>query len=220
MTGSIPLEHVSVEPDRARDRAAGMIILHGRGADERDLLPLADQLPGDRHVLSFRAPAALGRGYTWYDLDLSEGGLHASQPDEEDFSESLEALRASVEAGVSRYGLDSDRIGLLGFSQGAILALSLLLEHPGIPEWVVGLHGYLPARYDEGDIASASGVPVFLGAGSEDEVIPERRVRDAAERLSAGGVEVTFRTYPAGHGVAQEELADVSAWLQARDGDT
>lgn len=219
MTGSIPLEHVSVEPDRTRERPPGVILLHGRGADERDLLPLADQLPGDRHVLSFRASAALGRGYTWYDLDLSGGGLHASQPVDEDFIQSLDALRTSIIAGVTSYGLDSDRIGLLGFSQGAILAMGLLIEHPEIPEWVVGLHGYLPARYDETDVATAAGVPVFLAAGSKDEVIPERRVRNAAERLSSGGVDVTFRAYEAGHGVAKEEPEDVAAWLHDRDDD-
>ncbi len=213
MTRSIPLEFVTVEPDQADDAPRGLVLLHGRGADERDLLSLAEAMGSDRTVVSFRAPMALGEGYTWYDLDLSGGGLHASQPDAEDFEESLGALAGSVEIAIERFGLDADRVGFLGFSQGAVLAMSLMIEHPALPAWIVGLHGYLPERYDVTAIASVGDTPVFLAGGREDDIIPERRVRDAAERLAEGGVDVTYETYPVGHGVTPAELEDVESWL-------
>ena len=95
----IPLEHVHREPELDADGA--VFILHGRGADEQDLFPVAEQLPGKRHVVSFRAPDRLRGGYTWYDLDLSAGGLESSQPDPEGFRRSLDLVAESIDAAVN-----------------------------------------------------------------------------------------------------------------------
>jgi len=125
----LPLEHVHVAPDEEADGPApAVVVLHGRGADEEDLLPVAAELPDELHVVSLRAPDPLQGGYTWYELDLSAGGLESSQPDPDDFRRSLDLIVESVDAAVDAYGLDPDRIGLLGFSQGAITSLSLLLR--------------------------------------------------------------------------------------------
>lgn len=213
MSADLPLEHVSVESDTSRDRPPAAIVLHGRGADERDLLGLTQGLPDALHVLSVRAPFALGPGYTWYEIDLSAGGLHASQPDPDDFDKSLDRLISFVEEAIDAYGLDPDGIGLFGFSQGAILSLGAMVQRPQRIQWVVGLHGYLPDRHDVEDLAPAADTPVFLGAGTEDEVIPSTRAEDAADRLEAAGIAVTLRTYPVGHGIAPDELRDVRDWL-------
>jgi Predicted esterase len=84
----IPLEYVHREPEAESESA--VFVLHGRGADEQDLLPVAEQLPGDHHVISFRAPDHLQGGYTWYQLDLSGGGLENSQPHSAEFRRSLD----------------------------------------------------------------------------------------------------------------------------------
>ncbi|OYR78200.1 phospholipase, partial [Halorubrum sp. E3] len=139
----LPLEHVHVAPDDDPENAPGVFVLHGRGADEEDLLPVAQRLPDRLHVVSLRAPDPLQGGYTWYELDLSAGGLEASQPDAAGFRRSLDLVADSVDAAVDEYGLDADRIGLLGFSQGAITSLSLLLEDPDRYAWVAAVHGYL-----------------------------------------------------------------------------
>lgn len=213
---TIPLEHIYIEPRVDSPSPPAVIVLHGRGADEHDLIPLARQLPDELSIISLRAPKPLGPGFTWYDLDLSRGGLHASQPDDADFDRSLELLFASIAAATEVYDLDDTQIGLLGFSQGAILSLGALSQKPSILAWVVGLHGYLPARYDEDDLISAAGIPVFLGAGAHDEVIPPTRGEDAAERLEAAGVPVTFRTYQIGHGTSAQEMEDVVSWVDNR----
>jgi phospholipase/carboxylesterase len=231
----LPLEHVHVAPDgdpandpdertndpdeRTNDpddpaTAPAVFVLHGRGADEEDLLPVANALPDDLHVVSLRAPDRLQGGYTWYELDLSGGGLHESQPHAGDFRRSLDRVVESVEAAVGAYDLDADRLGLLGFSQGAITSLAAVLESPERYAWVVALHGYLPDSHVDLDPDGIAGKPAFVGAGTGDRVIPDSRSAAAAERLSAVGADVTYETYPVGHGIDEAELADVVAFVE------
>jgi len=206
-----PLVHEHIEPDDP-DGAPGVLLLHGRGSHERDLLGLTDAFPDGVHVLSARAPDRLGQGYTWYELDLSGGGLEQSQPDASDFERSRGLVDEFAEQAKSEYGVGD--LGILGFSQGSILGMSSLLDRPELYEWVAGLHGYLPARYESG--YDAEGAPVFLAAGEADEIIPEHRTADAAERLRDFGADVTYNTYPTGHGIGADEHADVTAWLTER----
>lgn len=216
MASELPLEHVSNPPETESAAPPAVVVLHGRGADEQDLLGVARQLPDRLHVLSVRAPYQLGPGYTWYDLDLSGGGLEQSQPDSDDYASALDRLATFIPDAIDRYGLDPDALGLLGFSQGTVMSLGALAERPAAYAWVVGLHGYLPARFNEEALSAAAGTPVFLGAGTADEVIPAVRAEDAADRLAAAGVEVTFRTYGSGHAITPPELADVVEWVKAR----
>ncbi|MFB6138066.1 MAG: alpha/beta hydrolase [Halobacteriaceae archaeon] len=212
-----PLDHVSEGPGAsAPDPAPAAIVLHGRGADETDLLRPAAELPDDLHVVSLRAPTPLGPGYTWYELDLSAGGLEKSQPDPEDFAESRRLIDESVDAAVERYDLDPARLGIFGFSQGGIVGMASVLERPERYRWVAALHSYLPESHHDVSEFAASGRAAFVGAGEADEVIPASRSRLAAETLESAGLDVTFRTYPTGHGIGRDELADVVEWVEGR----
>jgi phospholipase/carboxylesterase len=216
----LPLEHVHLAPDEEPDGepAPAVFVLHGRGADEEDLLPVAAELPDELRVVSLRAPDPLQGGYTWYELDLSAGGLESSQPDAADFRRSLDLIVESVEAATDAYGLDADRIGLLGFSQGAITSLSLLLEAPGRYAWVVALHGYLAESHAELDPDGIADKPVFVGAGAGDRVIPESRTNAAVERLEAVGAAVTHGSFPGGHGIGPQELDAVVEFVSSQVG--
>jgi phospholipase/carboxylesterase len=208
----IPLEFVHREPEGESESA--LFVLHGRGADEQDLLPVADRLPGDRHVVSFRAPDRLQGGYTWYDLDLSAGGLENSQPDAEGFRRSLDLVAESVDAAVDTFDLNADRLGLLGFSQGAISALSLLLEDPDRFRWAAAHHGYLAESHADHDPAGIEGKPVFVAGGTSDQIIPVQRSEAAADRLRAVGADVTFGAFQTGHGIGREELASLVSFVE------
>lgn len=212
----LPLAHVS-RPGTVESNAPAVVLIHGRGTNERDLLPIGAQLPEELHVLSVRAPQQMDGpdSYTWYDLDLSGGGLHASQPDAEGFRRSLDLVHEFVEAATDAYDLDPERIGLLGFSQGSITSLSALLERPDAYRWVVALNGYLAASH-ESEAGNAAGKPVFIGCGSMDQVIPPARAEHAAETLEAGGVDVRFETYEVGHGTTPAEITDVIGWTRER----
>lgn len=214
----LPLTHVHVDPPTTRAANQGAVfVMHGRGADEQDLLPVARELPDDLHVISFRGPAQLGPGYTWYELDTSDG-LHGSQPNPEDFRRSLDLLESAIEDAVTGYDLDPEDIGLLGFSQGAVAALSLLVEAPTTYRWVAALHGYLAESHADQSPDRIEETPVFLGAGEADQIIPPDRARGAADRLSELGCPVTFHTYPTGHGIGDNELDDVVTFVEDNSG--
>ncbi|KAB1188341.1 MULTISPECIES: alpha/beta hydrolase [Haloferax] len=211
----IPLEHVYVEPSEPADgEAPAVVLLHGRGSNEQDLLSLTQHFPDHLHVVSLRAPDRLQGGYTWYELDLSAGGLHQSQPHTEQFERSRELVRESIDAAISEYGLGPDRIGLLGFSQGAITSLSLLIENPENYAWVVALHGYLAETHATHQPDGIAGKPVFVGAGSMDRIIPASRAQHAADRLRELGADVTAQVYDAPHGVGPDELAAVVSFVE------
>ncbi|XVH31226.1 alpha/beta hydrolase [Haloferacaceae archaeon DSL9] len=211
----LPLTHVHLAPQTRTDGPdPAVFVLHGRGANEEDLLPLARRLPDAYHVVSLRAPDRLQGGYTWYELDLSAGGLHQSQPHPEEFRRSLDLVSEAIDAAVEAYDLDASRLGLLGFSQGAITGLSLLLENPDRFAWVVALHGYLASSHADLDPAGIDEKPVFVGAGTADQIIPVRRAEAAAERLRGIGADVTFNSYDAPHGVGPDELADLVAFVE------
>ncbi|OYR68469.1 phospholipase [Halorubrum ezzemoulense] len=214
----IPLEHVHVAPDEGSggEPAPAVFVLHGRGADEEDLLPVVAELPDELHVVSLRAPDPLQGGYTWYELDLSAGGLESSQPDADDFRRSLDLIGESVERAVDAYGLDADRLGLLGFSQGAITSLSLLLEDPDRYAWVVALHGYLAESHADLDPDGIEGKPVFVGAGAGDRVIPESRTTAAVERFETLDADVASGSFPGGHGIGPQELDAVVEFVASR----
>jgi phospholipase/carboxylesterase len=215
-TADLPLTHKSMPPREDTDGPApAVFILHGRGADEEDLLPVARHLPEAYHVVSFRAPDRLMGGYTWYELDLSDGGLESSQPHAEEFRRSLDLVWESVAAATDAYDLDPEHRGLLGFSQGAITSISTLVERPEELSWVVALHGYLAAEHADADV-DLDGKPVFVGSGEADDVIAASRGRAAAERLREWGADVSFNTYPVGHGIGQGELRDLVAFVESR----
>lgn len=214
-TPTLPLEYRTIEADGDGPSPA-VVILHGRGADETDLLPIAQRFPDDVFVLTLRAPDTLQGGYTWYDLDLSGGGLHESEPHPEQFRRSLDLVDESIEAAIERYDLDADRIGLLGFSQGGITALSLLLEDPDRIDWVAALHCYLPESHADLAPDGIEDKPVFIAGGSRDQIIPPGRTDSAAVRLSELGAAVTARTYEMSHGIGPDEHADLLEWVDGQ----
>lgn len=211
----IPLEYVHREPDDETESA--LFILHGRGADEQDLLPVADQLPGDRHVISFRAPERLQGGYTWYELDLSAGGLEQSQPHAEEFRRSLDLVAESVNAAVDAFDLDAGSLSLLGFSQGAITTISLLLEEPERFAWVAAHHGYLAESHADEMPDGIEGKPVFVAGGKTDQIIPVHRSEAAADRLREIGADVTFGEFNTGHGIGRDELKSLVEFVEEHD---
>ena len=212
----LPLVHLS-RPGTVESDAPAVVLIHGRGTNERDLLPIGAQLPEELHVLSVRAPDPMDGpdSYTWYELDLSAGGLHASQPDAEGFRRSLDSIHEFIQGAIDRYDLAPDRIGLLGFSQGAIASMAALLERADAYRWVVALNGYLADSHADRAVEAAD-KPIFVGCGSMDQVIPPERAERAAETLAEGGADVRFERYGVGHGTTPEELSDVLRWLDGR----
>ena len=186
---------------------AGMILLHGRDASAADILSLAVEFEAEQ--IAYLAPQAAN--LTWY----PDRFLVPSLRNEPWLSSALQLVdRAIRQAGQA--DLQPEKLILLGFSQGACLALEYAARNARRYAGVVGLSGGLigaddEVRNDSGDLA---GTPIFLGCSNVDFHIPEYRVHCSAKVLSALGGEVETRIYPdMGHTVNADEISVVKALL-------
>ncbi|MCY4114729.1 MAG: alpha/beta fold hydrolase [Chloroflexi bacterium] len=212
---SAPLDHLIAPPRTVSETCALLVLLHGRGADAHDLLPLANELGReDLLVVSPQAPYALpgpfGIGYAWYDMhDIGD-------PDPVTFEPSLARLREFIDEVVAGYPVDADRVFLLGFSQGAVMSLATASTDPRRLAGVVALSGYLPESVVCAEGGRLDDLPVFIGHGNADPLIPVTEGHKARDVLIAKGADVTYREYSVAHRIAPEELNDIRGWLNAR----
>jgi phospholipase/carboxylesterase len=210
------MEHVAVAlaPREGAAPHPALVLLHGRGADEGDLLGLAPALDPRLLVVSLRAPLDWpGGGYAWYRLTAP------ATPDLATFRSSLARLEADLARIPAHYRVDPTRLYLLGFSQGAVMASALLLTAPGLVAGAVCLSGFAPpldATPARG--AALAGKPTFLAHGTLDRVIAVDLGRSLRTTLEGSGVYVTYREYAIAHEIGDAELADLGTWLGARLG--
>ncbi|MFL5263865.1 MAG: alpha/beta hydrolase [Anaeromyxobacteraceae bacterium] len=207
-----------VSPPRTRSaRPPLLLLLHGIGADEQDLLPLAPHLDPRLLILSVRAPhEAEPMGYRWYAIDWTASPPRA---DPEEILASRDLLGRFVEEAVAAHGADPARVFLLGFSQGAIMSLALLLDRPDLLRGVVAHSARLAHLHAPNPTPEAlAGAEVLLLHGAEDEVIPLAQGRKAHEVLAPLlGPRITYREFVGlGHGISEESLGEAARWLTAR----
>lgn len=189
-------------------KTPGLLLLHGRGADEADLMGLETALDLRLTVVSARAPFRMGAGFAWYDM------AQIGNPDEETFHAGLYALQEFIVALPEACNIDPQRLYLLGISQGAIMSAGLALTAPDKVRGVIMHSGYVHA--DSGlDIIpnGIEGKGFFVAHGIYDEVIPITYGRDTEAYLTAQNARLTYQEYPIGHGISEESLYDLSHWL-------
>jgi predicted esterase len=184
-------------PERA---AGGAVAVHGRGASPEDILFLVAEL--GHPELACLAPRASGA--TWYPFSF----LAPLEDNEPWLGAALEAVGRCV-ASLEEAGLPAERIALLGFSQGACLALEYAARNPRRYGCLLGLSGGLigppGTRWERR--GSLAGTPAFLGCSDRDPHIPAERVRATASELEAMGARVEARLYPGlGHEVNVDEI--------------
>jgi phospholipase/carboxylesterase len=185
--------------------APTLILLHGTGGDENDLLPLGRMLDERAALLSPRGKV-LENGMPRFFRRLSMGVF-----DEEDLVNRTHELASFVEEAASEYGLDPKRLFAVGFSNGANIAASLLLLHPGLLAGAVLLRAMTPFELET--LPDLSGTPVYLAAGRSDQMIPPESTEHLAELLRGAGAEVTLDWQPGGHGIGRAEVEAARAWL-------
>lgn len=204
------IEHALVRVPAGEARGA-LVLLHGRGADEEDLLPLAEALDRGRRLCWAlpRAPLRVGPGYAWYHM------ARVGEPIPETFVPALAALAEWLRGFAAERGVEPARTVLCGFSQGAVMAAALALAR-GLarPAAVLMLSGYLPrVAGADLDFGKAQGLPVFVQHGSHDPVIPVQLGRDAAAAWQQEGALVRYHEFPGGHHVDPQGLELAAAWL-------
>ena len=197
----------------AGDPEGALVLLHGRGADERDLFPLLDMLDPERRLLG-----ATTRG----PLSLPPGGAHwyvvrrVGYPDPETFNSTFPELSSWLSELLAEHGIPPERTVLGGFSQGSVMAYALGLgrERPR-PAGILALSGFLPrVEGFELDLTKAAGLPVAIGHGTHDPVISVEFGRDARDRLLEAGARVTYRESPMAHTIDPAFLRELPAWLR------
>lgn len=188
-----------------RDAGLVALLLHGYGADERDLAGIGDLLSGGLPWASLRAPLTIQPGaHAWF--EITTPGNPAPRP----LALATEAIWEWVDTEVSA----TTGILPIGFSQGGLMATQLLRTRPDrIPAAVV-LAGFVQAAEQPGDAAiAATRPPVFWGRGSADQVIAPAAVARTSSWLP-GHCDLTERVYPGlGHGINAQEAADVTDFL-------
>lgn len=187
------------------EAAAAMVMLHGRGATAENILTLWPEFAAPE--LAYVAPQAAGNA--WYPYSF----LAPRETNEPGLSSGLARI-GEVLAGLEAAGIPSERTFLLGFSQGACLALEFAARNAKRYGGVFGLSGGLigPPGTSWDYPGGFAGTPVFLGCSDRDPHIPRERVDETAEVLRRMGAEVTERIYPAmGHAVSLDEVEFVRA---------
>lgn len=214
MAKNLSLTHLVREPlERAAGEPPLLLLLHGIGSNEADLFGLAPYLDGRFFVVSARAPVVMGAGaFGWFNIEFTPSGPVA---DAAQARASLSLAANFIDELTDAYALDSRRVYLLGFSQGAMMSLGLTLALPSDVAGVVAMSGRLPSRdLQPPDTQGAlAGLPVLVTHGLYDPVLPISNGRDIRDRMNAAGAALTYREYPMGHEVSAECLQDVARWL-------
>lgn len=210
----LPLSYLEQTQGDARNQPL-VIFLHGFGSNEEDLFGIKDALPSTWTYLSVRAPMPVEpRGYRWFtktpgdgDYDGVTADLHSSARLIEDF----------VVKATAKYHTMSDRVFLVGFSQGAIMSYEVGLRRPELMRGIAALSGsVLPVLKAELKPDAALGkLAIFIGHGTLDQALPYASGTRANEVLEGLGLKPEFHGYPGmNHTISEAEVQDLKAWLE------
>lgn len=179
-----------------------VVLIHGLGADEHDLIGLAPFFGDEANVISVRAPYEYGPGFSWFDIDIDRGDVIPGA----DCAQALDSLLL-----ISDLLSELPRpIFVAGFSQGAMMAIGILLEYGAVVDGVVAMSGvWLPCF----QARSKGNVPILMTHGEFDPIVPIAFGAESADRLDKLGVRVTFNRYPMGHEINSDCIEDVARWV-------
>ena len=184
-----------------------LLLLHGTGGNEEDLIPLGQELAPGAAILSPRGKVS-EYGAPRFFRRLAEGIF-----DHEDLLFRTHELAEFVEAASEEYGFDLSKVVAAGYSNGANVAASMILLHPGQLRAAVLFRAMVPFEPDV--TPDLSGMPVFMAAGRRDRMIPPDNAQRLAEILVEAGADVDLRWRDTGHPLTYEEVHEAKDWLSS-----
>jgi phospholipase/carboxylesterase len=196
---------------RTSGKAPVLIMLHGRGADENDLIGLSEYLDERLFIVSVRAPFqfAYTGGFTWFDIE------DIGKPDLKMFNESYQKLMQFIEDVKVGYPVDPAKIFLFGFSMGTMMSYAVSLTHPEMIRGVVANSGIIPEGLDlEYKWEEIKDKPFFVSHGVHDSIIPVAFAKRAKVLLEKSEAIVTYREYEMDHQIDEESLGDIIKWIE------
>ena len=182
-----------------------LLLLHGTGGNEHDLIPLGRELDPNAALLSPRGKV-LENGMPRFFRRLAEGVF-----DMEDLKQRTNELADFVAAAVQHYQLAADRLVAVGYSNGANIAASMLLLRPERLHAAILFRAMVPLAPE--NLPDLSPVRVWIGAGNQDSIIPKSETERLVELLRRAGADVTVRFANANHGLTNAEVRTARHWL-------
>ncbi|MDQ0739879.1 alpha/beta hydrolase [Pseudomonas sp. W4I3] len=210
----LPLSYLEQTQGDARNQPL-VIFLHGFGSNEEDLFGIKDALPSTWTYLSVRAPMPVEpRGYRWFTKTPGDGDYDGVTAD---LQSSARLIEDFVGKATAKYHTQSDRVFLVGFSQGAIMSYEVGLRRPELLRGIAALSGsVLPVLKAELKPNEALGkLAIFIGHGTLDQALPYASGTRANEVLEGIGLKPQFHGYPGmNHTISEAEIQDLKTWLQ------
>jgi phospholipase/carboxylesterase len=195
--------------------AGALILLHGRGADEHDLVPVLDALDPDRRLLGLTPGAPLpgpGGGRWWYQVP------RVGFPDPATFHATYARLTAFLDGRLAEYDLSWGQTIIGGFSMGCVMSYAVGLgpDRPS-PAGILAMGGFIPTVDGwQPSLDDRAGLPVFITHGARDPVISVDFARDARQRLTGAGLDVEYHEHGGGHHLDGPSLPLMQSWVDAR----
>ena len=191
----------------AEEPASGetLIVLHGTGGNENDLVGIGQAIAPGAAILSPRGKV-LENGAARFFKRLAEGVF-----DPKEVRSRAEELARFIRAAITKYGLDASRIYALGYSNGANIASTVMFIEPRLLQRAILFRPMLV--YEPEEQADLSGASVFISAGRMDPIVPVKSLERLVELFKSAHAEVTLKWQSAGHSLAPSEVREASDWL-------
>ncbi|WP_332646827.1 alpha/beta hydrolase [Lysinibacillus sp. 54212] len=207
-----PYTFVHTAPLPSNGKQPAIFLLHGLGSNEQDLLQLVEDFKSQCHIFSLQGPIAHSPGYAFYTFE-EEG-----RPTREVFDKVIQYTQAFIFEAIQEYDLDMEKIYIVGFNQGAVLAQTLALVMGSAIRGTAALSGYIPefvaVEYNKLPMDKSK---ILISHGEYDYVYPLQWGKGSAAFFTDYGAEVTFKTFEDGHGVTPEVKQALIAFI-AEDG--
>ncbi len=195
-----------------------LVLLHGVGSNETDLLGLAPLLSDDRLIVSIRAPIEMApRAFAWFHVQFTESGPMHTWSEAETSLFLIEDALADLS---KRSGIPLSQISVFGFSQGAIMTIGLALTSKlNLKMYIASSGRTLPEIASLAQLkplAEPTSRHLYLTHGVSDSKLPIRKARETKEILQSKRLQLTYKEYDSGHTITPELLCDAKKWLSSK----
>ena len=211
---SLPLRHQIQLPRIQQLKSPAVFFLHGFGSNMDDLFTLGNYFPSNWTCISLEATVSIGfGGWAWAELDFNN---MLELPKPEQIYKHRTKIIQSIKISIQKLKLDSSQIYLVGFSQGASMSLFCGLTRPEMFHGIASLCGYIELNDFSKEINKdkVNELNLFIGNGTEDNVVPISLGRITKTNLERVGVQPIYQEYPTGHSISNDCLQDMLKWFK------
>jgi phospholipase/carboxylesterase len=190
------------------EKYPALFVMHGIGSNEQNMLALVNGLEDSFYIFSVRGHLTQGSGYAYFTIQ------GYGKPHREVFDEGINKLANFINYASANYPIDPEKLYLLGFSQGAIVSMTLAVTLGNKIKGIVALSGYIPQFVKEEYMINVGNhLSVFISHGEFDQVLPYEWGKENVDYFTKLGVPIAFKSYQEGHTVSEKNLQDSKLWL-------